>query len=81
MVLYVPIDCEQSDVAMPTGTAIKLSAPRTNNAGYSMNRSARRAIQSRTRQVANGWSKKERADRLGAGIARLTWLSTLVDQT
>lgn len=75
------VDCEQSDVAMPIGTAVRLHATKTNNTDHSMSRSARKAIQSKTLKVSSGWSEQVRADRRRVGIARLVWLQNLVGHT
>ena len=41
---------------------------------HSSSRTERQEVQSRRRQIANEWSKQERAARLRVGLARRAWL-------
>ena len=70
MVHIEPLNFDQAGYGFD-GTACVF---RVNTADDSLRR---HAIQARTRQVAAGWSRQERADRLRAGTARSAWLMAL----
>ncbi len=47
---------------------------------HSLNsQSPRQTVRSRTWQVAKGWTRQERADRLQSGNAKRAWLLNLLD--
>ncbi len=50
-----------------------------NHAPRSMSRLERQEVQFRKQQVADSWSKQERAQRIRVGLARRAWLFDSID--
>lgn len=74
-------ELEKSDAALPGSMALRRLLSEQFDPLYSVSRTSRRAIATRKRQVANGWSKQERVDRLRAGLACQTWLLDFLKHT
>ncbi len=68
-----------SDFLLLDSTAVSLFAVEHDHTVNSRSRTDRQEVQSRKRQVTDGWSKQERAARLRAGIARRAWLLNSIE--